>query len=86
MTILFCFYDIMLVIVFCERVFYAIVTPIGRNFAYRESKKCIQGRRLFLRVCSAKTGKSAVEITPKMNLHAPLDIGNKVKTSTLNMQ
>lgn len=39
MTILFCFYNIMLVIVFCERVFYAIVTPIGRNFAYRESKK-----------------------------------------------
>ena len=43
MTILFCFYDIMLVIVFCERVFYAIVTPIGRNFAYRESKKLHSG-------------------------------------------
>ena len=53
---------------------------------YGKEKNCIQGRRLFLRVCSAKTGKSAVEITPKRNLHAPLNIGNKVKTSTLNMQ
>lgn len=76
----------MLVIVFCERVFCVIVTPIRRNFAYRGNKK-IRSEAPFVsaRLLSAKTGKSAVEVTPKGNLHAPLNIG-KVKTTTPNLQ
>ena len=57
LTILFCFYNIMLVIVFCERVFYAIVTPIGRNFAYRKSKKLHSGAPFVSARLLCKNGK-----------------------------
>ncbi len=63
LTILFCFYNIMLVIVFCERVFCAIVTPIRRNFAYRESKNAFGGAVCFCASALQKREKSAVEIT-----------------------
>ena len=53
----------MLVIVFCERVFYANVTPIGRNFAYRESKNAFRGAVCFCASALQKREKSAVEIT-----------------------